>query len=70
MNTMTMKEFDSVQREPRARAAAEVNVEEPFNVEEMFFSRTDTRGVIEAYNNIFIRVSGFSSRNSRAPRTS
>lgn len=61
MNTMTMKEFDSVQREPRARAAAEVNVEEPFNVEEMFFSRTDTRGVIEAYNNIFIRVSGFSS---------
>ncbi|MBR9652013.1 PAS domain-containing protein [Thalassovita aquimarina] len=61
MNTMTMREFDSAKREPRARAAAEVNVEEPFNVEEMFFSRTDKRGVIEAYNSIFIRVSGFSS---------
>ncbi|MDX1781797.1 MAG: PAS domain-containing protein [Thalassovita sp.] len=60
MNTMTMKEFDSEQRGTRVRAAAEVNVEEPFNVEEMFFSRTDKRGVIEAYNSVFVRVAGFS----------
>lgn len=32
--------------------------EVPFGVEEIFFSRTDTRGVIQAGNSVFQRVSG------------
>ncbi|MDX1781796.1 MAG: PAS domain-containing protein [Thalassovita sp.] len=32
----------------------------PFGVEEMFFSKTDERGVIEDFNSVFVRISGFS----------
>ncbi|CUH66688.1 Aerotaxis receptor [Thalassovita gelatinovora] len=65
MNTMTVNDFEAaknpVQDYARSRTVSEVNVEEPFNVEEIFFSRTDTRGVIEAYNSVFVRVSGCSA---------
>lgn len=43
-----------------ARRVSEINVEEPFGIDELFFSRTDERGIIEAYNEIFVRVAGFS----------
>ena len=33
--------------------------EEPFGIEEIFFSRTDKRGVIKSGNSVFRRVSGF-----------
>ena len=33
--------------------------EVPFDFSEMFFSRTDARGVIEAGNSVFCRVSGY-----------
>lgn len=33
--------------------------EEPFGIEEVFFSRTDKRGVIQSGNTVFQRVSGF-----------
>ena len=33
--------------------------EEPFSIEEIFFSRTDQRGVIKSGNGVFRRVSGF-----------
>ncbi|MCG7492005.1 PAS domain-containing protein [Thalassobius sp. Cn5-15] len=41
------------------RSVPEVNVEEPFAIEDLFFSRTDKRGVIEAYNEVFVRIAGF-----------
>ena len=34
--------------------------EAPFQVEELFFSRTDGRGVIEAGNDVFRRIAGYS----------
>ena len=36
------------------------NEERPFLVEQLFYSRTDSRGVIESGNWVFQRVSGFS----------
>ncbi|KAA9006961.1 PAS domain-containing protein [Histidinibacterium aquaticum] len=33
--------------------------EVPFGIDELFFSRTDERGVIQAGNTVFVRVSGF-----------
>ncbi len=49
---------------PRAPARSEAllpssEAEVPFGWEEMFFSRTDPRGVIRAGNRVFQRVSGF-----------
>ena len=42
------------------RASAQSNeAEVPFGIEEIFLSRTDTRGVIQAGNSVFQRVSGF-----------
>ncbi|WP_323783302.1 PAS domain-containing protein [Thalassovita sp.] len=35
------------------------DAEMPFGIEEMFFSKTDKRGVINAFNSVFVRVSGF-----------
>lgn len=35
------------------------DVEVPFGIDEIFFSRTDERGVIEAGNSVFQRVSGY-----------
>lgn len=64
MNTMPMSAFEADQGPMHpakdARDVEEVNVEENFGVDELFFSRTDTRGVIEAYNEIFVRVAGYS----------
>lgn len=40
-------------------AAQVQEVEVPFGIEEIFFSRTDGRGVIEAGNSVFQRVSGY-----------
>ena len=43
------------------RASGQANeAEVPFGIEEIFFSRTDVRGVIQAGNAVFQRVSGFS----------
>lgn len=39
--------------------------EAPFGVDETFFSRTDGRGVIRAYNDVFMRISGFSAAELR-----
>lgn len=42
------------------RASGQANeAEVPFGIEEIFFSRTDTRGVIQAGNSVFQRVSGY-----------
>lgn len=35
--------------------------EAPFDVKEIFFSRTDGRGVILAFNTVFMRIAGFSA---------
>lgn len=45
-----------VERRDEYRAASG---EAPFKIDELFFSRTDNRGVIEAANYIFKRVSGY-----------
>ena len=37
-----------------------VDTDMPFAIEEMFFSKTDQRGVIEDFNSVFVRISGFS----------
>lgn len=39
-------------------AASEAG-EEPFSIDEIFFSRTDKRGVIQSGNSVFCRVSGY-----------
>ncbi|MEW7008601.1 MULTISPECIES: PAS domain-containing protein [unclassified Lentilitoribacter] len=36
-----------------------INEEKPFSIEELFFSRTDERGVIQSGNSVFQRVSAF-----------
>lgn len=42
--------------------------EAEFRVEELFFSRTDTRGVIQSFNGVFERISGFAvSELEKAP---
>ncbi|PWR02515.1 hypothetical protein DKT77_11355 [Meridianimarinicoccus roseus] len=33
----------------------------PFEVDEIFFSRTDERGIIKAFNTVFVRIAGFTS---------
>jgi aerotaxis receptor len=33
--------------------------ESPFHISELFFSKTDKRGVIKSGNNVFVRVSEF-----------
>ena len=35
------------------------NVEARFDINELFFSRTDLRGVIEYGNEVFCRMSGY-----------
>ena len=37
------------------------NVESPFALSELFFSRTDLRGVIHSGNRVFTRVSGYTA---------
>ena len=39
--------------------------EAPFGLDETFFSRTDGRGVIRAYNDVFMRISGYSAAELR-----
>lgn len=39
--------------------------ESHFGVEETFFSRTDPRGIIRAYNDVFLRISGFDATELR-----
>lgn len=42
--------------------------EVPFGLDELFFSRTDTRGVIQAFNPVFLRVAGYAADElSHAP---
>lgn len=36
-----------------------INEEEAYGIEELFFSRTDERGVIQSYNDTFERIAGF-----------
>lgn len=38
-----------------------IDRESPFAIDELFFSRTDTRGVITACNDVFARVSGYTA---------
>lgn len=44
---------------------ARVAQEAPFGLDETFFSRTDGRGVIRAYNDVFMRISGYSAAELR-----
>lgn len=39
--------------------------ESHFSVDETFFSRTDARGIIRAYNDVFLRISGFDAAELR-----
>lgn len=48
----------SGEKKATTRTSVVVDSERPFNVEEMFFSRTDHRGVIEYGNEVFTRISG------------
>lgn len=48
-------------RTSEARASQEA----PFGLEETFFSRTDGRGIIRAYNDVFMRISGYSAAELR-----
>ena len=51
---------DPVTAEQRHPAAADVSGDEaPFGLEELFFSRTDARGVIQSGNTVFQRVSEY-----------
>lgn len=40
-----------------------INKEADFGINELFFSRTDTRGIITAGNSVFYRVSGYAPEN-------
>ncbi|MBC7180806.1 MAG: PAS domain-containing protein, partial [Roseovarius sp.] len=40
-----------------------VDQEVPFGLDELFFSRTDTRGVIRAFNPVFLRVAGYGAED-------
>jgi aerotaxis receptor len=40
-----------------------VDQEVPFGLDELFFSRTDTRGVIRAFNPVFLRVAGYEAED-------
>lgn len=40
-----------------------VDQEVPFGIGELFFSRTDTRGVIRAFNPVFLRVAGYGAED-------
>ncbi|CUH66689.1 Aerotaxis receptor [Thalassovita gelatinovora] len=57
MNMQPLEEFSSTSKIPLSVASA--NSEMPFGIDEMFFSKTDKRGVIDAFNSVFLRVSGF-----------
>ncbi|WP_439123604.1 PAS domain-containing protein [Marivita sp.] len=37
----------------------ETDQESPFNIDELFFSRTDERGVIQAFNDVFARIAEY-----------
>lgn len=49
--------------DPHANQAAgktfETDQESPFQIDELFFSRTDERGVIQAFNTVFTRISEY-----------
>ncbi|WP_417727484.1 PAS domain-containing protein [Roseovarius sp.] len=38
-----------------------IDQEVPFGIDELFFSRTDTRGVIQAFNSVFSRIAGYAA---------
>ena len=42
-----------------AREIQPTNVERPFDLDELFFSTTDQKGIIRSGNRVFTRVSGF-----------
>lgn len=48
-------------RDLAAGAARTAVGEKPFDVQEIFFSRTDARGVISAFNSVFMRIAGYSA---------
>lgn len=48
-------------RDLAAGAARTAVGETPFDVQEIFFSRTDARGVISAFNSVFMRIAGYSA---------
>ena len=62
MNVAVTDHLEKKQKVVMADRKAEVDAEEPFAIEETFFSRTDKRGVISAYNDVFVRISGYSAQ--------
>lgn len=40
-----------------------IDAPSPFEIDELFFSRTDLRGIIESGNDVFVRVSGHPAEN-------
>lgn len=50
----------AVHQSSRARRAHVVDREVRFDIEELFFSTTDTKGFIRGYNEVFVRVAGYS----------
>lgn len=46
-----------------AKAVTPRNQERPFDIEELFFSTTDKKGIIQSGNDVFVRVSGYSIEN-------
>lgn len=59
MNTLSMNVFDDTDEPVFAGRGPEINVENNFDLQDLLFSRTDNRGVIESYNEAFARVSGY-----------
>jgi aerotaxis receptor len=60
MNEAVIDQVEKKQKGIMANRKSEVDSEEPFEIEETFFSRTDKRGVISAYNDVFVRIAGYS----------
>lgn len=52
-----------VMRDVAAGAVRTAVGETPFDVQEIFFSRTDARGVISAFNSVFMRIAGYSAED-------
>lgn len=57
MNTMNTQAFTA---DIEAAPSGLVNAEANFDIKDLFFSRTDSRGVIDSFNEVFSRVAGYS----------
>lgn len=50
--------------QPAAKSTAS-DLESPFQIDELFFSRTDDRGVIQSFNDVFVRIAEYSEKDLR-----